>query len=1004
MALVFHHTGFQQIRGAEKSLDWVTNPGEIVIKGGVGVGGDMSEAGAKVFISYKRGHAATEELLRQLEVQLIERGYDVLLDERLQGGDRWPPHLYEWLLGCAAAVVIASPEARASDWCQREWHVLAARAETGGARVIPICIGVDRAELGPLSNIQSLAAGPNVVTEVMAALKDVVPWRVSSEDYLALHRAWNRYQFEREAVLGREPFALEGIYVDTECGVLPWHEISAGRKVALDPFKEKNGGRVSLLAAVMRFVTDAKFRDAVVVQGPAGAGKSAFTLRFASDVESRGLHAVRLRFRDMRLSTFNRVEQMLADAVRIGPESEERPVPEQELFDEARLRETASVDGTTLCKWVFILDGWDEVSLAGSAGYQAQLRTWLPKIREFFKRSGPQVRVIITGRPSAELKESGFLFDDTPVLTLRPIRPDQLAWLAQQLGAEAYWGDLSRCSGILSKYRQWFEQRDDRSVEMLGLPLLALLTFRTLSRWEGNVEQLISSPSALYSALIDQTVAHSGKGVSEELHGTVQRGGAGLRHLLRRTAALISIFWTERISFEELQARMEECNDLEEWVSSATEGHPLYELVVNFYFKGGHPDLGCEFLHKSFREYLFAEAIVEELLRVTEGEEGPLAPPPPPYWKDFDPDTIWYRASRALGRLLAPCALTPEVRRHLFWLIERAIADQPQRWVLVRDLLADVYAWWAEGVHLRLQPIRERGQLSWKPPYVFELAQWALPYKDANAEPQRTATIDGYLGYALMQLTAWVHSQLRETKQTTGFQRPYQRSLPSRCVRFCPGNNYFRNILARWEAVLMPFETSYVLPDVWLEGEHLAGILLPQADLTRANLKRVNLRGASLATAFLEDVDLSYGVLDSAILTHAVLIRTHLEGARLTNADMSHAMINGSDLSRAYLSNADLSHADVHSSKFTAAKLLRSDLSHAGIFNTDFSNASLKDAALSYTTLQDVNFTDTRLHRVNLRHATLSRVNFSGAIVRGINLSHVKAEETTLPPATQMPP
>jgi TIR domain len=135
----------------------------------------MSIAGAKVFLSYKCGHAASEELLHKAEAQLIERGYQVLLDEDLQGGDRCPPRLYEWLLACAAAVVFASPEARESESCQREWHVLAARAETGGARVVPVFVGLQRRELGPLGNFQSIESSPDAVELVMLALAGVEP-------------------------------------------------------------------------------------------------------------------------------------------------------------------------------------------------------------------------------------------------------------------------------------------------------------------------------------------------------------------------------------------------------------------------------------------------------------------------------------------------------------------------------------------------------------------------------------------------------------------------------------------------------------------------------------------------------------------------------------------------------------------------------------------------------------------------------------------------------------
>ena len=90
----------------------------------------------------------------------------------------------------------------------------------------------------------------------------------------------------------------------------------------------------------------------------------------------------------------------------------------------------------------------------------------------------------------------------------------------------------------------------------------------------------------------------------------------------------------------------------------------------------------------------------------------------------------------------------------MFWLLGRAITANPARWTFLRDLLADLYGWWAEGVHLRPQPKREKGHQRWEQPYVVELAEWSLPYTDPEAEPMRTVVLDGHLGYALIQLAA----------------------------------------------------------------------------------------------------------------------------------------------------------------------------------------------------------------------------------------------------------
>jgi uncharacterized protein YjbI with pentapeptide repeats len=433
---------------------------------------------------------------------------------------------------------------------------------------------------------------------------------------------------------------------------------------------------------------------------------------------------------------------------------------------------------------------------------------------------------------------------------------------------------------------------------------------------------------------------------------------------------------------------------------------------------------------------LFAEAIVEELERLADGFEGPLNAPALPYWKDFVPGTVWHCASRAVSRLLAPSLLTPEVRSHLFWLLERAAKEHPRRWVFVRDLLADVYGWWAEGVHLRPQPVRERGQIVWSDPYVVELAKWVLPFTDADAEPRRTTTIDGNLGYGLMQLTAWIHSLLRDVSDPGAPVRPYQRLSAGKTVCFCPGNGYFRQILARCATVIMPFAPQYALPDVWLEGEDLSGENFNEADLTRANLARCNLAAAvlfyaRLTQATLSGADLSSANLFSANLTGAELRKVDLGHARLLFANLSGANLWASNLSGADLSNADLSRADLNSvnlerailfgckllgtllaaanltganlkettllqADFSGATLDEVDLSQASITESDFLEASLKGARLSSATIRKTGFRRARLQGADLSSATIVECDFSQADLNGANLVSAKLCGTNL--------
>ena len=84
--------------------------------------------------------------------------------------------------------------------------------------------------------------------------------------------------------------------------------------------------------------------------------------------------------------------------------------------------------------------------------------------------------------------------------------------------------------------------------------------------------------------------------------------------MLHETAAAMTVFGQDHIPYDELDLRLSQFDeDLMNRVQETTEESPLTNLMIGFFFKGGHKELGAEFLHKSFREYLYAECIVESL-------------------------------------------------------------------------------------------------------------------------------------------------------------------------------------------------------------------------------------------------------------------------------------------------------------------------------------------------------------------------------------------------------
>ena len=126
----------------------------------------------------------------------------------------------------------------------------------------------------------------------------------------------------------------------------------------------------------MGLFAEPKFRELVVVQGPPGCGKSAFTLKLANELLALGVRPILVRFRDFfRLTTFNRADELIEDALRIGPVEEEPPRPDQPIFTSAALSQDTNYGRGLVSRLIFILDGWDEVSLTGNTSYQAQLRS-----------------------------------------------------------------------------------------------------------------------------------------------------------------------------------------------------------------------------------------------------------------------------------------------------------------------------------------------------------------------------------------------------------------------------------------------------------------------------------------------------------------------------------------------------------------------------------------------------------------------------------------------------
>lgn len=821
------------------------------------------------------------------------------------------------------------------------------------------------------------------------------------------HAQYQRALFQERPVFGKEVFPLSRVYVDTECGKLSWGEIRDGKDgERFDPFAEGCGGRQRLGETVLDLIANPEFRDAIVIQGVAGAGKSAFTQWLAAELVRSGLRPIRILLRDVRLERSRPVAEALAEAIRYRDESERNslsyPRPDDPFLRGSIFKESVKFGRASICPYVLILDGWDEISISVSEGFKVRLNRMLEQLRtEFLSNRDVPVRVILTGRPSAEVADSAFLLKNTPILTLRPFRPDDLEWFLSQLANAVNdrplrvvgtgWPhvDVKRFKPAMKQYRQSFKaNRQPRGDEMegalgiLGLPLLAFLAARLLSHAKAaDAEKVIESPTTLYRNLVDLTCA-GGKfvGAGEETEQGFALKGKDLRDLLRRTATAMTVYGKENIPYDELEMRLDlGARSLGQTVDDTTRDNALSQLIVSYYFKGGHTDLGCEFLHKSFREYLFAEGVVELLKSWGQTHGTRSFAEREPYWRDFDDADARQSLSRDLGSIVGAQWLRPEIVKHLSdllsWEIHRSVSGdvpaipeaQPtaalttQQWEGIRDALSDLWDWWGEGVHLRPQPVFDnRHKLDFCEPLAHQMVlrtiPLALPPRHIP-QPPRVTTIDAHLGDALFRLTQIVHFRVAEASGWLGVPdhlvrpeelwakpeliRRYQtrvRRGARTWVLFAPGggdSRYWRQYIARINAA------------GWRDIDFPSKI----------DARAVSLRRSSIAQ-FITNSDFSYSDLSYSAGLFAAFVDTRFERALLANAVWSWSFLQDSNFNDTYISGARFQNCSVYGVTFKRARgevvfFQGSSFADSDFRGSHFERALFDDGAFEHAQFDD---------------------------------------------------
>jgi hypothetical protein len=179
----------------------------------------------------------------------------------------------------------------------------------------------------------------------------------------------------------------------------------------------------------------------------------------------------------------------------------------------------------------------------------------------------------LTGRPSEAIGEADFLTNTTKILTVRPLRPDQVRSYVDRLASllsspplvtgeriRPWRLDHRRFEIVLAEYEAAFKASGasrSHKLDVLAQPLLLHLASRVIASKTGNPHELIENPTHLFRNLIDQTTK-GGKAIQDDttMEYTHLASGGTLREFLRKIALAIQESGSETITQPELEARL----------------------------------------------------------------------------------------------------------------------------------------------------------------------------------------------------------------------------------------------------------------------------------------------------------------------------------------------------------------------------------------------------------------------------------------------------------------
>jgi hypothetical protein len=777
---------------------------------------------------------------------------------------------------------------------------------------------------------KGLEGSDTLVLRVQSGMSADVPFlssmgfvQKSVEEALQCHHSKTLSRYFKEPVWGQPGLTLDKSYVDLECGSLTWGGITEslrrGGGSGLNPLDESSAPRTDLLAATLDWLQKENLQEFLVIEGSPGSGKSSFTIRLAVKLAEEGYQPIRVRLRDL------------------GKKADDEPIAEiaKKILevDPAELERAFEHNQT---RAILILDGWDELTLLPDQNLNNRVGNFLESIRTgVLDRWKGRIPVILTGRPTKAVTTARNMTENTRILTIYRFSPEQLRVYLVKLDSiysansnmnvdldlilQRYEDDWKPSQGVPSAQRA-------ESTDVIGWPLLAHAAYRLMRECEWSRQtSLIADRTMLLRCLTEYYCIHSRK-PSDDPSGTEVRSrleAHQLRSLVQETAIAITVKGTECISHDELRQEMKS------WSSQAKAGQDLQLagavdldiFLINYLFKSGVEYAGCEFIHKSLREFAFAQAVVDNLKRLAVRSD-----------KAYDTIAGLMAAAElaSLSRQWLNREIWDHIESQIRWEIYRESPENEDpiafqhgepplgidAWCRIRDRLAEAWTNWA---FLNNEMMFVNNEL--KP---LEFDKEALALKGVGTI--ETAGADARLGAAFFRLCATVHGILATRMMETSGLMDHRKNLweelgvtetggqsqtklsqtPDQRLRFfSPGKNdeeleqsTLKLAMAKINAYYVQTNEEYpekcdltflVSIGTALERLSFQYCNLSYSNLSESNLSGTDMLGADLSGAWLCKSNLTRANLNMADLPYASLRQANLEGASLMSADIEFA-------------------------------------------------------------------------------------------------------------------